>query len=188
MRFENSMCFDAVFCIESQVDSFFMVARSSHDPVAISASTPGGARWGRRRGVGADADTESVADTATSWDVIEGDVVESESNNTRFWCRAVWYLLRLAKQKRHWHAGGTALKFIAERRKKLNEQIVAELRVKAELREKAELAAKAEKDGGVAGGRFREWTGTFRAFLSDGVKSGADGSVAGAGPGGRPSR
>ena len=159
-----------------------MVARAVYDSVAVSSSTPGGARWSRRRGVGADADTESVADTATSWDVIEGDVVESESNNTRFWCRAVWYLLRLAKKKRHWAAGGTALKFIAERRKKLNEQIVAELRVKAELREKAERAQ------GATGGKLREWTGTFRAFLSDGVKSGADGPVAGAGPGGRPSR
>ena len=147
--------------------------------MAVSSSTPGGARWGRRRGVGADADTESVADTAASWDVVECDVVESESNNTRFWCRAVWYLLRLAKQKRHWAAGGTALKFIAERRKKLNKQIDAELKVKAELALKSEHG----RDG-----KFSEWTGTFRAFASNGIKSGTDGAAAGARRGGRATR
>ena len=151
--------------------------------MAAASSTPGAARWGRRRGVGADADTESVADTATSWDVIEGEVVEDKkeaySNNTAFWGYAVWYLIRLAKKKIFWHCGGTALNFIAERRKRLNKGIDAELKAKADLALKSEHS----RDG-----KFSERSGTSRAFANNGIKSGTDGAAAGARRGGRATR
>ena len=52
------------------------------------------------------------------------------------WDRAVEYLLRLAKLKRHWAFGGTVLKQLKEKSKKINEEIDAELRMKAEMSKK----------------------------------------------------
>ena len=72
---------------------------------------------------------------------IDWEVVETPPNRAALWRRAVEYLLRLAKVKRHWAAGGTALKFLADRRKFLNDQI------ETEIREKAEISAKSKKDG-----------------------------------------
>lgn len=77
---------------------------------------------------------------------IDWEVVETPPNRAALWRRAVDYLLRLAKVKRHWAAGGTALKFLADRRKFLNDQI------EAEIKEKAEIAAKSKKKNGVKPG------------------------------------
>ena len=98
-----------------------------------------------------------TAEGSTNWEVVE-------CPRAVLWRRALEYLFRLAKVKRHWAAGGTALKFLAERRKKINDQIETEIRVKAEI---AAKTAKAKKDG---------------------VKPGVDGSDAGSGPGGRSAR
>ena len=74
------------------------------------------------------------------------------------WLRAVQYLVRLSKKKIWWQCAGTALKFIAERRKEINKEIDIELKIKAEL------------------------------ALKNGVKSGAHGPAADADPRGRASR
>ena len=96
-------------------------------------------RWARRRvGAAADSETGSAADTAAE-ETVNWEFVESP--RATLWRRALYYLLRLAKVKRHWAAGGTALRFLAERRKKFNDQIETEIKVKAEI------AAKAKKDG-----------------------------------------
>ena len=48
---------------------------------------------------------------------------DGPSKAALLWARALVYLLRLARQKLHWWAGGTALWFLAERRRAIKAQI-----------------------------------------------------------------
>ena len=56
------------------------------------------------------------------------DAEDGPSKGDLLWARAVFYLLRWAKQKRFWNAGGTALRFLAERSKAIKAQIDREAR------------------------------------------------------------
>ena len=56
------------------------------------------------------------------------DAEDGPSKGDLLWARALVYLLRLARQKLHWWAGGTALRFLAERSKAIKAQIDREAR------------------------------------------------------------
>ena len=52
------------------------------------------------------------------------------SKGNLLWARALYYLLRWAKQKLHWWAGGQALQFLAQRRRTIKAQIDREARTR----------------------------------------------------------
>ena len=52
------------------------------------------------------------------------------SKGDLLWARALYYLLRWAKQKLHWWAGGTALQFLAQRRRAIKAKIDREARTR----------------------------------------------------------
>ena len=53
---------------------------------------------------------------------------DGPSKGDLLWARALFYLLQWARQKLHWWAGGTALRFLAERRRAIQAQIDREAR------------------------------------------------------------
>ena len=53
---------------------------------------------------------------------------DGPSKGDLLWAPALFYLLQWARQKLHWWAGGTALRFLAERRRAIQAQIDREAR------------------------------------------------------------
>ena len=104
-----------------------MVAGSNSDPtvridIRVAPSAASRMTVGAADSKAGEAGSDAGAET-------EDFEVVGESRSTRLWRRALEYHLRLAKQKVFWWAGGTALRWISERRKQINQQIDRELKV-----------------------------------------------------------